>query len=112
MTQNELELLSEKIRLEIKYLIDEITILQTKMQPIKYDCSLGFLAQNSALYEQEINAKILMQSENRLKKLEHVLKHINSEDYGICTVCDEKINIERLKILPESTICIECANEN
>jgi len=112
MTQNERELLSEKIRLDIKHLIDEITILQTKMQPIKYDCSLGALAQNSALGEQEIDAKVLMQSENRLKKLEYVLKHINSADYGICTVCDEDINIERLKILPESTICIECANEN
>jgi len=112
MRQNERELLSEKIKQEIKYLIDEISLLELKMQPIKYDCSLGALAQNSALGEQEIDAKVLMQSESRLEKLKHVLKHINSEDYGICTVCDEEINIERLKILPESTICIDCANEN
>jgi len=111
MTQNERELLSEKIKLEIKHLTNEISLLEKKMQPIKYDCSLGALAQNSALGEQEIDAKVLIQSESRLEKLKHVLKHISSEDYGICTVCDEEINIERLKILPESIVCIDCANE-
>jgi len=36
---------------------------------------------------------------------------VGCDNFGYCNICDEQINYERLKILPESTICIKCANE-
>jgi len=111
MEQNQRDVLLKHIQHEIEHLKNEIVVLKEKMQPIAPDCSLGRLTRMEALGEQEINAKILFQSEDRLEKLEYVLRNINSSNYGICRVCDEEIDIERLKILPETTICIECSRE-
>jgi len=112
MTQDERNELTKLITNDIEYLKNEIQDLEEKLQPVARDCSLCNVTRAEALNEQEIDAKILLQTENRLEKLEHALKNIDEDTFGICQMCDEDINIERLKILPESTICIECANNH
>jgi len=112
MTQEQLDELTKKTELDIEHLQKEIKALKEKLEPVATDCSLCNVTRAEALNEQEIDAKILLQNEDRLDKLMQVLHNIGSKEYGICIVCDEEINIERLKILPEATICIDCANEN
>jgi DnaK suppressor protein len=48
------------------------------------------------------------------KEIEMIKQAINKIDngrYGICQVCDEPISAERLKALPYSIMCIECASK-
>lgn len=45
-----------------------------------------------------------------LAKVEHALSRIDSGGYGLCESCGKAIPLERLDILPYSTLCVECAS--
>lgn len=101
----------EKIILQTKTeIIQEIEKLKEKIEPISPDCSLGRLTRLEAMQEKSINEAVLEKAKTRLKKIEFVLRKIDSEEFGICSICEEEIPYGRLQIMPESTICIECAN--
>jgi RNA polymerase-binding protein DksA len=42
--------------------------------------------------------------------IKQALSRIESGDYGTCQICGEPINVERLKIIPYSTLCVKCAS--
>lgn len=44
-----------------------------------------------------------------LSKVDHALDRMAAGDYGICESCGTSIPIERLDVLPYSTLCVECA---
>ena len=45
----------------------------------------------------------------KIASLEDALKSLDEGDYGICDRCGEQIEPERLDILPDTTLCIRCA---
>jgi len=45
---------------------------------------------------------------NELKEIEEALKLIDNGNYGICQMCEEPINPERLEIKPFAKYCIYC----
>ncbi|WP_331773949.1 TraR/DksA family transcriptional regulator [Sulfurospirillum sp. 1612] len=94
-----------------KDITEEIKELEEKTQPIAPDCSLGRLTRLDAMQEKSINESILAKARIRLKKIQFTLDKIDHEDYGLCTICEEEIPYERLCVMPESTICVTCANE-
>jgi len=46
-----------------------------------------------------------------LDKVDHALERIASGDYGICENCGKAIPVERLNVLPYSTLCVHCASK-
>ena len=57
-------------------------------------------------------AKELSLEQNTLdlmRKVDHALTRVKTGDYGICENCGAAIPIERLNVLPYSTLCVECA---
>ncbi len=42
-------------------------------------------------------------------KVDHALSRIKTGKYGICESCGAAIPLERLDVLPYSTLCVECA---
>lgn len=44
-----------------------------------------------------------------LSKVNHALDRVASGNYGICESCGTPIPVERLDVLPYSTLCVECA---
>ncbi len=44
-----------------------------------------------------------------MRKVDHALTRVKTGDYGICENCGAAIPIERLDVLPSSTLCVECA---
>jgi RNA polymerase-binding transcription factor DksA len=49
--------------------------------------------------------------EDSIKKVEDAIKRLDSEEFGICKECNLKIDEERLEILPEAKLCINCARK-
>lgn len=47
-----------------------------------------------------------------LKKLRKTIKHMDSEEYGLCDDCGAAITFQRLKARPTSTMCITCKEES
>lgn len=63
-----------------------------------------------AVFDQHLNLKIRIKDrESKLiKKIRDALARIDDGTYGICEICEEDISIERLKVRPVTTQCIEC----
>jgi DnaK suppressor protein len=47
----------------------------------------------------------------KIKAIDEALEKIEDNIYGRCEECDEKINKERLKILPFAKYCVNCQAE-
>lgn len=88
-----------------------IELLEDKIKPVSPDVSLGRLTRQEARQEQELNKKILEDSKLRLRKLQYAKDRVFKENFGYCDICEEEININRLKVLPETTLCMECLSE-
>jgi DnaK suppressor protein len=53
--------------------------------------------------------QILTQQQNtELTEVEAALEKIAKNNYGICEMCDEEIQIERLKVKTFAKFCIDC----
>lgn len=111
MTQAEKKEIADIIDKNIEDLERNIAVLEEKSKPVVPDISLGRLTRQEARQEQELSKKILEDSRTRIKKMIFAKHRISSENYGFCDICEEPINIERLKIMPESTLCLECMRE-
>jgi DnaK suppressor protein len=51
----------------------------------------------------------MLDRENKLiMKIQKALRKIEGQTFGICEVCGQKIDIERLKSRPVTELCISC----
>ncbi|MGR3319164.1 MAG: TraR/DksA family transcriptional regulator [Candidatus Anammoxibacter sp.] len=58
--------------------------------------------------EEELAMRVASKEIKMLKQIEEALLRINSKKYGICITCNSDINIDRLKALPFSILCVQC----
>jgi DnaK suppressor protein len=63
------------------------------------------------LYEREKNLALLQTLEHRLQSLEWALQLVDRGEYGVCERCGQRIDPARLKIVPETTLCVKCKAE-
>jgi DnaK suppressor protein len=63
------------------------------------------------LYEREKNLALLQTLEHRLQSLEWALQLLDRGEYGVCERCGQRIDPARLKIVPETTLCVKCKAE-
>ena len=61
----------------------------------------------AALYETKV-ANILELQKTEINDIDYALTKIKNKTYGICEMCDDEIDIERLKIKPHARYCIDC----
>jgi DnaK suppressor protein len=45
-----------------------------------------------------------------LSKVSRALDRVNAGTYGICESCGQPIPVERLDVLPYTTLCVDCAS--
>jgi len=110
MTNKERNSIKEKIEHDIEKLEQQIEVLKEKTKPVAPDCSLGRLTREEALNEQMMNKTVLSEATLTLTRLNNALKRVNHAMFGVCIVCEEEINVERMLIRPESVRCVNCAN--
>lgn len=48
--------------------------------------------------------------EKELQGVDKAIKSMDDGTYGVCSYCGNEIELERLKIRPESTSCVACKN--
>ena len=59
----------------------------------------------------EVLNEIHHEAKLELTLVEQAISRVESNEYGICSLCTEAINPERLKVLPYIDTCINCAKE-
>ena len=111
MTPKEKQELKHIIQSEITSLTTEVDTIQTALKPIKKDCSLDSIDHKMLKQDQNVNIQRYEVAKIRLNRLKAAYVNIDTQEYGVCQECEEDINIERLKLIPESKYCVNCMNE-
>ncbi|WP_421772928.1 TraR/DksA family transcriptional regulator [Gracilimonas sp.] len=108
MTNSEKAKLKEIISSRIEETKEEIIELQELVKPIPLDASIGRVSRMDAINNKTINESSLREKQQQLKKLERAKENAESDTFGSCTKCGEKIPFGRLEYMPHTTRCVKC----
>ncbi|WP_223786779.1 TraR/DksA family transcriptional regulator [Marinicella meishanensis] len=72
--------------------------------------SADFAEQATETENDEVVAALDQGAQIELSQINKALQRIESGDYGSCVVCGGSINTERLKAIPHTPFCIQCAS--
>jgi len=61
--------------------------------------------------ESNIDNAIVMQQKRELNEIKLALGKISTGAFGICEMCEDEINIERLRVKNFARFCISCREE-
>ena len=67
------------------------------------------LIRMEAINSKSVNEAALRKAEETLSMLERAQANIDYPDFGVCRECDEPIPAARLLALPETSLCVHCA---
>ncbi|MDY0227328.1 MAG: TraR/DksA C4-type zinc finger protein [Desulfomicrobium apsheronum] len=100
-----------KMRIEKRMQELRITIAQLEetSKPVSLDQPIGRLSRMDSMANQAISGQRLSDSKRTLMRLERALDRIDDDTFGICAECGEDIAPGRLLIMPEATLCVDCA---
>ena len=62
-----------------------------------------------AISAKAVSENALANTKNRLSKLKVALTKLNDPEFGLCAECGEAIPHKRLLLVPESIMCVKCA---
>ena len=110
MNQEQCEQLRLQIFAEIESLKKTIAQLEESSKPVPPDNAYGRLSRMEAINSKSISEAGLRSARSRLSRLENALQRLDDEGFGICLQCDRPIPIGRILLVPESTLCVECAD--
>jgi len=111
MHKNQRDALERLIRQKIAALKRDIQSYARMTKPIAPDRAIGRLTRMEAMTSLSINQTALRKAKNDLVSLERTLVRIDHPDFGLCSACEEPIPMARLQILPQSDLCVECAQK-
>jgi len=66
------------------------------------------LDQTSLVLERDFTIRLLDRENMLIMKIQKALQKIDDRTFGICEVCGEEIDINRLKSRPVTELCISC----
>jgi len=112
MDAHQKETLTHHIQQTIAKLKQDIDAYKALTQPIAPDDSIGRLTRMEAINSKSINEAALRKSRNKLSRLERILRDIGNPDFGLCQRCEEPIPFARLMAMPESDLCVACAEKH
>ena len=111
MQEQEKKKLAHQMRAKIVTIKEDIVSYKERTQPVAPDVAIGRLTRMDAISNKSINEAALREAQNTLAKLQRALKMIDRPGFGLCRECEEPIPVARLMIMPESDMCVECAEE-
>ena len=111
MTVNELEQLRKRIIATITELQESDIYLEEATQPIAPSVALGRLTRMEAIGEKSVNEARHIKVKQRLEGLGNALQRMDDGSYGSCIRCGNQLPFGRLSAVPESLICVPCAEK-
>jgi DnaK suppressor protein len=100
-----------KINKILAELSAQIETLKEATKPIAPENSLGRISRMDAINNKAVNDATLTSSKARKARLENTLSGIEADDFGICVKCRKEIPVQRLLYLPETRLCVNCAQK-
>lgn len=94
------------LRRELDELQAQITALERALEE-KPDYGLG--QGDPAVTRWELDRALLQRLKGRAAGIELALSQVSQGTYGICVQCGRPIHPDRLAVLPDTRVCIRCA---
>jgi DnaK suppressor protein len=110
MKEEQRQELRRSIQSEIETLKKTIENLENSSKPVPPDDAYGRLSRMEAINSKSISEAGLASARARLPRLQNALEKIDDPDFGICVRCNRSIPPGRVMLVPESTVCVECAD--
>lgn len=109
-----MEKIDKKIVLEMlqqkqNQLLKQVEELKELTKPEAPDCAIGRVSRMDAINNRSINEAALRKKQNQLNKIEKALNEINEPNFGQCRKCGRTIQPQRIMLMPESKLCVNCA---
>jgi len=98
----------DNLRQELVKTRERIARLEKELE-VQPDYGLG--EGDPGIVRWELNRALLEETRERAARLEKALVRLNAGQYGICERCGNPIHPERLAILPDARLCIDCARQ-
>ncbi|MBU0493934.1 MAG: TraR/DksA C4-type zinc finger protein [Chloroflexi bacterium] len=96
----------ERLELELAEAQAELLKLQKRLRD-KADYGLG--EGDPAIVQWEINLALLQKTQDKVQQLKEALENLQAGTYGVCARCGQRIQEERLTIVPQAKRCAACA---
>ena len=91
---------------ELGELRDQIAALERALEE-KPDYGLG--KGDPAITRWELDRALLRRLRGRAADVERALSRLSQGTYGMCVRCGKSIHPDRLAVLPDTQVCIHCA---
>tara|TARA_B100000902_G_scaffold7808_1_gene9922 strand:+ start:605 stop:934 length:330 start_codon:yes stop_codon:yes gene_type:complete len=108
MNQEQVKRIKKKIEEEITIINKKINKYKELSKPIAPENSIGRVSRMDAIQNKSVVEAALIEAKKKMKKLTEIKKK-NIEKLFTCVKCNNSIPFERLIILPESRLCVKCA---
>ncbi|TAK44844.1 MAG: TraR/DksA family transcriptional regulator [Saprospiraceae bacterium] len=78
-------------------------------KPVEPDNAIGRVSRMDAIVNSNVAGAALREAERKLDNLQTMLKKVDDVDFGICSRCKHPIPFKRLMLMPQSSLCVNCA---
>ncbi|AMK10521.1 MAG: TraR/DksA family transcriptional regulator [Pseudodesulfovibrio sp.] len=109
MTERQKEEFIKFAKEEMTALKAEIPRLEEQVKPVAPDNAIGRISRMDTIVNQSVAETQLSKARVRLARLQEAVKRVDDEDFGLCLDCGEPIPMARLKAMPETGYCVDCA---
>ena len=99
---------TKTLQQESDSLTSQIEALEQALES-RPDYSMG--EGDPAITEWELNLTLLRRLKVDYEQLQRAIARLETGTYGICEHCGKRINPDRLAVLPDATLCVECAQK-
>ncbi len=110
MTKSEREEIRAAMLAQMSEIRGSLAAHKESSRPVEPDNAIGRLTRMEAISARHISQASLENASTRFSRLENALKRLDTDDFGICSMCEEDIPFKRLLLIPESTRCVGCAD--
>lgn len=109
LTDDEVEALAAALRAQLAALSATLAETAASARPVTLDQqAVGRVSRIDAIQQQQMAAANRRRTQLRLSQTRQALEAVATGDYGLCRKCEEPIGIRRLRVRPETPICLDC----
>ncbi len=110
MTTEEIRQFHEKLLKEKEKLQQKIADMETDVEPISPENSIGRISRMDAINNKGVAEYGMRQAKQRLNGINAWLAKVDTDAFGKCVECKNEIQFKRLMFMPYSLKCMRCAS--
>lgn len=88
-----------------------VSASEERSRPVSLDEPIGRLSRVDAMQQQQMMDAQRQLAAARLRAVAAALARIDDDRFGECAACGEEIDRRRLRVRPESAVCLACQQQ-